>query len=231
VTPEQVRAAVAPLAFPAGPPLTDAGPLPVQDGMRLSFQRADGSPQTEVRLSFRGPGEADPRFAQLSVLADLLDGGPTGRLPERLVDSGLAYTARAELLNLPDVSLLELDVTCAHDKVPRAVASVLDMLTTLLVDGVFPEELERGRLRRRHLRRAVKDDVAGQAEDAVRRLIFGLEADPGPLLAREDAVNGDALVSLAAELFAPEQLSAVFFGDLGKKRSRRVKAILDQWRR
>ena len=53
----------------------------------------------------------------------------------------------------------------------------------------------------------------------------------GRIAEREDAVGAESLVAFAAELFAPEQLSAVFFGDLGKKRTRRVKAILDGWTR
>ena len=63
----------------------------------------------------------------------------------------------------------------------------------------------------------------------MRRLLFGLDPDPEPLLAAEDAVSGGALVAFARELFVPEQLSAVFYGDLGKKRTRRVKAILEGW--
>jgi predicted Zn-dependent peptidase len=219
-------AATAPLALPAGGPLRDSIPVPDQDGMRIRVQRAEG-PQTDLRFSFRGPGERSDRFPALRVLADVLDGGPTGRLPERLVDSGLAYSARAALTGFPDVSLLEIDVTVAHGKLPRVVDAVFGLIGSLRA-GVSDDELVRGRLRRQHALRALRDDAAAQAEDAVRSLLFDLPPDP-VRCEQEDAVDAEAVVVEASRVLVPDALSVLLLGSPGKSRVKTLRRALDAW--
>ncbi len=223
---ERALAAAAPLALPDGESLRDSIPLQDQAGLRVRVQRAEG-PQTDLRFSFRGPGEGSRRFAALSVLADVLDGGPTGRLPERLVDSGLAYSARATLTGFPDVSLLDIDVTVGHGKLPRVVDAVLELLGSLRA-GVSSDELARGRLRRQHALRALRDDAGAQAEDAARSLLFDLPPD-SIRCERENAVDAAAAQAEASRVLAAPSLSVVLLGSPGKARVKAVRRALDAW--
>lgn len=224
----RVEQAAAPLSeLPASAPLQDSGGVPPQVGRRISFQPDDGV-QAQVRLSFRAPGEADPRFGQLRAMVDVLDGGPTSRLPIEIVDAGLAYDARAELFALPDVSLVELDVAVGNRKLPEAIQRLLD-LASGVTQGVHAAELERGRMRRRHLRRALRDDALAQAAWTARRLLIGLHDDHEQTLAAQDAAAPSEIADLAREVFVPEGLTAVVLGDPSKATRRKAKKILEEW--
>jgi predicted Zn-dependent peptidase len=227
VTAAQVERAAAPLGeLPPGVGLSPDQPLPPPKAQVLVHQ-GEGE-QIDLRLGFRGPGDEDPASAAWAVLGDVLDGGPTGRVPQRVVDAGLAYEASAGVFALPDVSLLELDLTCGHGGAQAAARALLDVAASLGA-GVDHEELVRGRLRRTHLRRALKDDAPGQAEWAVRRLLFGFPVDREAELSARDAVTVEEAVDLARALVTPATLAAAALGPEGKKQRRRLRELLEGW--
>ncbi|MGE0706866.1 MAG: M16 family metallopeptidase [Planctomycetota bacterium] len=223
----EAEAALAPLReVPNGSPLRDDLPLPPAAGPRTVFHGAEG-PQTELRFSFRGPGEREPGHAALRVLLDLLDGGPTGRLPQRLVDAGLAYNARAELVALPDGALVGLELAVAHAKVSDALDALRELVSGL-ADGIADEELERCALRRAQRARAWKDDARGVAEWAARRLLFELDPDLAAVRAAEAAVGREELTALAREVFDPRNLTVAGICPSQAQR-RAVKRALVAW--
>ncbi|MCO5165992.1 MAG: insulinase family protein [Planctomycetes bacterium] len=213
-------------ALPAGPAL-EGEPLPPPRGPRTGWQPASGSPQTDLRLTFRGPGLRDPRAPALGVLADVLDGGAVSRLPLRLVDAGLAYDAWADVVAFPDISLLEVQVTLAHDKLPRAAAETLRLLSGLA--RVVPDEVRRAAERRRHAARRWRDDPREQAEWHARRLLFDLPADREAEEARADAVRARDVAALAREVVRPERLSAVLVGAPPARARRAARQALERW--
>lgn len=223
----EAAAQLAPLAgLPAGDALPLQPPLPPASGPRTTFHRAEG-PQTELRFCFRAPGERDPAFPALCVLVDLLDGGPTSRLPRELVDAGLAYNARAELVALPDGGLVALELAVAHRKVGEALETLRSLLAGL-TEGVEGPELERAALRRAHRERLERDDARNQAEWAARRLLYDLDPDPATARAAEGVVSAEAIAELAATVFAPQNLSVA--GICSRPATRRaVKSALANW--
>jgi len=221
--------AAAPLgAVPAGPALTDGG-LAVAAGPRTEFVDLSGSTQVDLRLSFVGPGQADPRYPALTVLHDLLDGGPTGRIPQTLVDSGLAYAASAELVPFPELSLLVVDVAVGRDKLLEAVEQALAVAADL---GRFveDEELERAARRRRHRARRRRDDALDAAEWAARRLLRGLPADHAAEDARADDVDAAGAATLARDVLRPEALTAVALGAPRRRRRQEARRLIESWR-
>src|SRR5262249_2177620 len=105
--------------------MRDVPPPPLAHGPTLCAVGHEHSPQTAVRLNFRGPPEDPPEFFALSVARRVLDDGLSSRLPSELVERrGLAYDVRAELDPFSDVSVVELEVATSHENVSAAVATV-----------------------------------------------------------------------------------------------------------
>src|SRR5262249_26105821 len=157
------------------------------------------------------PGERDPRFTCLEVLTDLLDGGPTTRISDQLVDSGIAYSAGATLTAVPESSILSIELAIGHDKVHQALDAMLD-LTTGVCAGIGRDELHRAAVRRRHAHRRRQDHARGWAEWAARRALFDLPLDAEAELRAQESVQIDDLVQLARQLFHRENLFAIVQG-------------------
>lgn len=213
-------------ALPAGAAVEGA-PLPPAAGPRTGWQPASGSPQTDLRFTFRGPGLGDPRAPALGVLADVLAGGAVSRLPLRLVDAGLAYDAWADVVAFPDASLLEVQVTLAHDKLARAATETLRLLSGLVRVG--HDEVRRAAERRRHAARRWRDDPREQAEWHARRALFDLPADRAAEEARADAVEAADVAALARALIRPERLTAVMVGAPPARERRAARQALERW--
>lgn len=212
---------------PAGPALRGPSlPLPVA---RSAFRRLEGTAQVELRFALPGPGLSHPSYPALCALVDLLDGGPTARVPTALVDAGLCYHARADLVSFAELSLLELELAVARDKVGEAVEAALAVL------GGPTREVERGELaraatRRAHRARGLQDDALELAEWTARRLLFGLPSDPARERARVDAVGPGEVVALARAVCRPERLVAVMLGAPSMTQRRAARGALRAWR-
>lgn len=225
---EATRAAARLLAaLPPGEGATDPWQVPPVAGPRTAWQPASGSPQTDLRFTFRGPGLMDPTAPALGVLAEVLDGGAVSRLPLRLVDSGLAYDAWAEVVAFPDMSLLEVQVTLAHDKLGEATEEVLRLLSSLA--RVRDDEVERAAARRRHAARRWRDDPRAQAEWCARRALFDLPTDRAREDSLADAVRAADVAALARALFRPERLTAVMVGSPPARARRAARRALERW--
>lgn len=229
----EAAAALAPLAAipdAAGPDvggLAQSEPLPDPEGPRHAFHRADG-PQTQLRFSFRAPGEGDPSYPALRVLVDVLDGGPTSRLPLQLVDTGLCYSGRAELVAFADGSLVSIEVAVAHAKVAKVCEAVRHLCEGLWSE-IAPLELERAALRRGHDARRLQDDARAVAEWASRKLLLGLPADLERARAEEAKIEPEALCALAARILHPSRLSVAALAPEGRPR-KAIRKALDAWR-
>lgn len=214
-------------ALPPGPALADARPLPPPRGPRTGWQPASGSQQTDLRFTFRAPGLGDPRSPALGVLLDVLDGGPVSRLPLRLVDSGLAYEAWADVTTFADASLLDVQVTLAHDKLGDAAGEVLSLLASLR--RVSDDDVTRATARRRHATMRWKDDPRAQAEWGARRALFDLPSDHAAEAARADAVRPRDVAALARDVFRPDGLTAVMVGSPPASQRAAARRALKRW--
>ncbi len=133
--------------LPPGETATETPPPPWPAGPLLVDVRHDES-QTDFRLAFPAPPETDPDFPALMVLRRILDDGLSSRLQVNVVERrGLAYSVGAGLDTYVDTGSFEVDVACAHAKVPAALEEVLRTLGELCESAVPEEELSRARRR------------------------------------------------------------------------------------
>lgn len=97
-----------------------------------------------VVCSWRVPEAAHPDTHALAVLADILTGGVTSRLFQRLVEPGTCVEAQAIPWQLRDPGLLQIFVTLNGETQHAAVEhAVLEEVAAIARDGVSSEELER----------------------------------------------------------------------------------------
>ncbi|MFM2151856.1 MAG: hypothetical protein RL199_291, partial [Pseudomonadota bacterium] len=136
-------------AFRPGERVVEVPPAPWPVGPRLVEVRHDET-QTELRFSFPAPPESDPDFPALMVLRRILDDGLSTRLQVNVVErKGLAYSIQAGFDTFVDAGTLEVDVACAHAKVPAAAEEVLRTLAELANALVDEDELTRAKVRYR----------------------------------------------------------------------------------
>ncbi|HEY0840013.1 MAG TPA: pitrilysin family protein, partial [Vulgatibacter sp.] len=110
----------------------------------------EDSQQTELRLNFLAPPEHHEDFPALLLARRILDDGLSSRLPFQVIEKrGLAYALHAGIDTFSDLSILEVEVACAHPKVPTVLKVIGDVLGGFVGDGPTSEELERAKRRYR----------------------------------------------------------------------------------
>ncbi|NWF99701.1 MAG: insulinase family protein [Thermoanaerobaculaceae bacterium] len=97
-----------------------------------------------VACSWRTPEATHPDTHALSVLADILSGGVTSRLHQRLVETGSCVDVQATAWQLRDPGLFQVFATLNGSSDHAAVEhTILQELQAIATGGVSAEELER----------------------------------------------------------------------------------------
>jgi predicted Zn-dependent peptidase len=136
-------------ALPAGAATSELPPPPWPVGPHFIDVDHEES-QTELRLTFPVPPEHHPDFPALMAMRRILDDGLSTRLPVNVVDrKGLAYSVHAGFDTFSDTGTFEVDVACAHGKVPAACEEILRTLGEIATQPVGEDELHRARIRHR----------------------------------------------------------------------------------
>jgi len=220
VGPADVRAVSAAFArVPRGEALE---PAPATPETGFSFVRVEGSPRCDLRIQLAGPGEE--ARARLELLAGVLDGGPTSRLPLRLVDEGFAYDARGGVSGFPDFSLLEVDLSVSTERLLAALGRAFAVLRDLR-RGIEPREVERARERALRHRRFGRDDVLGEAEWHAREALLGRFPDRRRQIAALRRTSVAHVRELAREVIRPERLGLALIGNPSRRVLREARAL------
>jgi len=170
----------------------------------------------QYHICFGGPGiaRADDRRFALGVLDTIFGGSVSSRLFREVREKrGLAYSVGSYTHEFADGGFVAMYVGTRADNVAEACEIIGRELAKLSEDGVTEEELARA-----------KEHVKG-------RIVLGLEATSSrmgrlaraimfdvPLLSldemldRVDAVTGDEVAELAADLYDPGKLAAACVG-------------------
>ncbi len=199
-------------ALPAGAQAETVTPSLVDREPGFSFVESVGS-QTELRVSFLGIGERDPRRLELEFLARVLDDGMSTRLHRRICDEqGLAYDVFAALDLYEDCGVFDLGASVEHSKAPALIEELFALARELRESLIAPEELEKAQKRYLWELRATLDDAIGLANFYGVRGLLGV---PGTLMEVADAVQrvtAEDVRALARELFRRERLSVTLIG-------------------
>jgi len=116
---------------------------PVQDGERVVTLRRNGDVQV-VGLVYHVTATADPDYAAVDAIGDILTSQPSGRLYTALVKTGLATSVSASQLTLHDPGVLEISATVPANKSIDVVRDrMIKVVESLAKSKITDEEVTR----------------------------------------------------------------------------------------
>ena len=200
------------LAPPAGQVAAPAdGPPP--EGGRLNFHAKDTE---QYHLCFGAPGVArgDERRFALGVLDSILGGSTSSRLFREIREKrGLAYAVGTYGEQYLDRGMVAAYVGTREENVAETCEIIGRELERLREEGVSTDELERAREHVKGRMVLGLESTAARMSRIARSTLFDVDLySIDELLDRIDAVTADEIATLAAELWAPERISAACIG-------------------
>jgi predicted Zn-dependent peptidase len=177
----------------------------------LKFKESD---QTHLILGCRAFDVFDKRRFAIEVLSDILGGGMSSRLFQKVREElGAAYYIKSSADLLSDHGYLAVAAGVDHKKTEAVIEAILEEMDRLSKDKVRPDELERA-----------KNHLSG-------RLLLGLETSdslalyygsqeilktpiytPRELLRKVEAVTSGEILSLAKHIFKDNKLNLAAIG-------------------
>jgi predicted Zn-dependent peptidase len=199
-------------------PARKGGPAPFEPAPEALAPRACFHTKTteQYHLCVGGPGipRGDERRFALRVLDTILGGSTSSRLFQEVREKrGLAYAVYSYSGQYLDSGHVGVYVGTRPDNIGKAMDVIGDELRRIVESPVGHDELERAK-------ENVKGRTALSLESTLTRMnrLGGSVLMGVPLLSLDemvaaiDAVSADDVQALAAELFAPERLSAAGVG-------------------
>lgn len=212
-----------------GPGVSEDKPLPPPPGPTVLLVDNEDSQQTELRLNFIGPAESHPDFPAMLIARRVLDDGLSSRLPFQVIEKrGLAYALHAALDTFSDVSIFEVEVACAHAKVPTVLAVVAEVLGGLADGGPTEEELARAKLRHTmgiEFSRDSPSDLAGWFGGAE---LWRAAETFEERIARVQAVTIEDVKRVFTQLVARRNLHMVLVGRGGGRAEQKLRRIASE---
>jgi predicted Zn-dependent peptidase len=134
-------------ALPEGQRLPEVGPPTPPRWAPIQIRPSDDA-QVSVLLTFPAPHENHPEFGTLLLVKRLLDDGFGARLRQAICEQrGLAYSLAVSVDAYRDCGALDLELSCAPQKVVPAVTEMWSVLTALCAAPVPAAELRRAKNR------------------------------------------------------------------------------------
>ncbi len=170
----------------------------------------------QYHICFGAPGivRDDERRYGLAVLDSIFGGSSSSRLFFEVREKrGLAYSVGSYNEQYTDSGLVAGYVGTREDNVEEACAIIGAELARLRAEPVSAEELRRGKENVKGRLVLSSESTAARMTRISRATLFGMPIDSlDEMLAKVEAVTVDDLAELAAELYAPERLSAACVG-------------------
>jgi len=197
---------------PAGDPNGPLGQAP-DSAARTCFYEKDTE---QYHICFGAPGitRGDERRYALAVLDSIFGGSSSSRLFIEVREKrGLAYSVGSYSEQYTDSGLVASYVGTRKDNVEEACAVIGAELERLRATAVSAEELSRAKESVKGRLVLSSESTAARMSRVSRATLFDLPIDSlDEMLVKVDAVTVEDLTALAAELYAPEQLSAACVG-------------------
>jgi predicted Zn-dependent peptidase len=179
----------------------------------LRFQRKD-TEQYHVCLGAPGVSRSDRRRFAASILDAILGGSASSRLFQEIREKrGLAYSVYSFVSQYADTGQIGIYVGTREDNLAEALAITADQLADIAAGNLAERELKRAQ---ENLKGRL---VLGMESTSARMTRIGksLVTDSEILsldrvIAEIDGVDAEGVCALAAELLAPERLSAAGIG-------------------
>jgi predicted Zn-dependent peptidase len=170
----------------------------------------------QYHLCIGGPGIArgDERRFALRILDTILGGSTSSRLFQEVREKrGLAYAVYSYASQFVDSGQIGIYVGTRPDNVAEAMEVIGRELGRVAADGVTAEELERARENVKGRTTLSMESTLARMNRLGSSLLMGVPVlTLDEVLAALDAVTLDEVAALAAELYAPQRLSAAGVG-------------------
>jgi zinc protease len=197
------------------PPKIEAAPAATH---KLLAVDRPGAEQSDVRIGIVGLDRKDAHFYQLEVLTQLLGGGFTSRLVQKLrEEEGIVYTIEAAMEYRVAPGAFEVSTAVDTPATSAAIAEIVKQVGDLSTTDVTGEELDRAK---QNLIRALPTTFATNASTAAAFAELALYGLPDDWYARYAdnvrKVTAKDLRALAKSTLPADKLVISVVGDLGK---------------
>ncbi len=186
--------------------------------------------QAHICLMHYGLNHTDPKLETLEVLSNILGGTMSSRLFVEVRERrGLAYYANSSLDTFHDIGLFEANAGVDPKKLDEALSVIVQEINNLKTEPVSAAELKRAKQNitgRMSLRLEDSHSIARYLANDL--LELGAIEQPEAYLKKVDAVNEQAILDLANQLFKPEMRRLAVVGPLEAKDQDRLKQIISQ---
>ncbi len=196
----------------AVPPRQPVEAVPARRGSARSERR--DSQQTHIVLGTDTIHGRDPRRYGLAILANLLGGGMSSRLFQRVREElGLAYAVYSFHHLFQSTGLLGVYVGTQHRTAGDAEGVIQEELARISGHGLTEQELAVGRQQLKgQIMLALESPGSRMQRLASTVLLYDRYRRLEEILAEIDSVSRDAIGAIAAEFFTPARWSVVRLG-------------------
>lgn len=190
---------------------SDGGPAAGSGRLRFYPKETE-----QYHICFGAPGisRSDERRFVLNVMDTILGGSSSSRLFREIREKrGLAYSVGSYSSQYADQGTVAMYVGTREDNVAEACDVIAGELESLRTTPVGAEELARAKEHVKGRTVLVLESTSARMSRNGNAVLFGLPLlGIDEIIARIDAVTIDDVAELAAELYAPERISAACIG-------------------
>ena len=188
-------------ASPLGLRPSGAGSPPAGSGVRVLRRPTE---QANIVLGGRGIARGDDRRFALAVLNNALGGGMSSRLFQEVREKrGLAYSVYSWATMYADSGLFGVYAGCQPARAPEVLGIIREQLDDIGTRGLTGEELTRGKGQAKgSLVLGLEDPTSRMHRIGKSDLVHGELRGLEDALARTDAVTGDQVRAVAADLLS-----------------------------
>ena len=170
--------------------------------------------QNHIILAFPGISMDNPRRYTLQVLSDVLGGGMSSRLFQKVREErGLCYSLYSYASMFTDCGTFSITTALGSDSQPEALKIIAEELGSLCRDGITQAELELSLEQvRSSLLMALESTSARMNRLGHGELFLGGTIAPEEVVSRYEAVTVNDITTLAREILRVESMSVSILG-------------------
>lgn len=172
--------------------------------------------QAHLIIATPFPSATDPRRYAADVLANIIGGGTSSRLWQKVREErGLAYNVGASSISYQDCGMFSIFAATSPEQVEEVVDLSIAEMRAVVNDGVTEDELELAKQQAvASILLSLEDSASRAAALAQGEMTHGRQIPVEETLANLDAVTTGDIHTLAREFFRTENIAFAALGDL-----------------
>lgn len=204
--------------------------VPVRPGPCLTLQQRE-TEQGNFCLGLPGLAVNDPDRRALQALDSILGGGMSSRLIQELREErGLAYNIGSYHSEFSDAGMWVIYGSVEPDALLDSVAVCLDILASLVRNGITADELTRVKEQvKGGMLLSLEDSWSIASRNGSHQLRYGQVIPVEQVIAEIEAVTPADIRRVARRLIRPEGLHLAVIGPYAEPDERELQAIIETW--